>query len=149
MIYVSWNQAADYCQWAGGDLPTEAQWEKAARGTDGRTYPRGNNVPNTNSVNYYNDGGDITAVGSFLDGASPFGALDMAGNVWEWVLDNYGTYKPGDTNNPTGPTKGNTKVVRGGVWSLNATANVRSSYRNNLHPSYPSVNIGFRCVFLP
>jgi formylglycine-generating enzyme required for sulfatase activity len=94
VIYVDWNQASAYCRWAEGRLPTEAEWERAARGTGWGFYPWGIAAPACSLANYWSESdicvGDTTAVGSYPSGASPVGALDMAGNVWEWVNDWYG-----------------------------------------------------------
>ncbi len=102
VINVSWNMANTYCQWVGSQLPTEAQWEKAARGMDGRVYPWGNNTPNTDLLNYNNKVGDTTEVGKYPNGASPYGAFDMAGDVWQWTADwfNPTYYQSSPSSNP-------------------------------------------------
>jgi len=146
VIFVDWNRAKTYCEWAGRRLPTEAEWEKAARGTDAFVYPWGNTMPNKDLLNYNDFIGDTTKVGMYPNGASPYGALDMAGNVWEWVNDWFAPdyYKNSPATNPPGPSTGRTHVLRGGSWNLNEDL-VRSTFRGT-HPSEPNLGIGFRCA---
>jgi formylglycine-generating enzyme required for sulfatase activity len=156
VVNVSWVQAQSYCEWAGGTLPSEAQWEYASRGPESPTYPWGEVPPDETLLNYGRNVGSTTEAGSYAASVSWCGALDLAGNVWEWVADWYGPYPPEAQTDPLGPEKGSCHVLRGGSWfdigDFGRAANrycLREAMRDYQGPVGHGFNVGFRCVVLP
>jgi len=147
VIFVDWNMAKNFCQWRGARLPTEAEWEKAALGDTGNPYPWGKDL-DCQKANYQKCVNRTSEVGSYPDGASPYGVLDMTGNVWEWVSDWYADnyYANSPAKNPQGPITGQSKVIRGGSW---ARFDVTAYHRRNFAPDYNTFDIGFRCASTP
>jgi formylglycine-generating enzyme required for sulfatase activity len=165
---VDWGMADRFCRAQGKRLPTEAEWEFAARGPDGRRYPWGDDEPSATLVNgcgaecvvwskkNHADLGPMFAgsdrwattapVGSFPAGKSRYGVQDIVGNVWEWTADWYGPYGPADASNPTGTGTGDERVIRGGAWNTTMATCARPSYRWHDAPDTRSHGVGFRCA---
>ncbi|MBM3241021.1 AAA family ATPase [Candidatus Poribacteria bacterium] len=146
IVYVSWNDAIAYCDWAKVQLPTEAQWEKAARGTDGRTWPWGNEWDGSKCNSWESGTQKTTPVGSYPQGVSPYGLMDMAGNVWEWCADWYDEkyYTSAPDRNPPGPSSETWRVLRGGSW-FDYPVVARAAVRNRDDPGVRGNDRGFRC----
>ena len=152
VIGVDWQDANSYCQWVGRRLPTDAEWERAARGSDERKYPWGDEPPTSEHARFaqnyekavYKNG--VARVGSHRKGTSPFGIHDMAGNAWEWTADWFSESFPyADRRNPKGPSSGTSKVLRGGGWYDQADRLV-STKRMHANPEQRDDSIGFRCA---
>jgi formylglycine-generating enzyme required for sulfatase activity len=150
VAFIVWEQAKEYCEWAGGRLPTEAEWEKAARGTDGRSYAWGN-AWDPNRCNSISGGMHRPeSVGSYPDCVSPYGVLDMSGSMWEWCADRYGESYYAESastprRDPQGPTAGRLRVKRGAAWMSQPTW-LRVAYRAKGSPTSRNLDHGFRCA---
>jgi formylglycine-generating enzyme required for sulfatase activity len=151
VVYVDWFDAVAYCGWLSQvtgqviTLPSEAEWEKAARGTNGRLYPWGNEFDRLRCNTHELGMGDTTPVGIFPEGASPYGVLEMSGNVWEWTNSQYWNYPYQPEDGREGMDGGPRRVLRGGAWYLSRNG-VRAASRFSYHPGDRNLNLGFRVV---
>jgi formylglycine-generating enzyme required for sulfatase activity len=145
VVLVTWQEANAYCKWAGGRLPSEAEWEKAARGTDGRFWPWGDDWDSGRANTAESNLKDASPVGQFPKGSSPYGALDMVGNVWQWTssLDKPYPYNPNDGREDLQAP--GLRVTRGGSWLFGGVV-ARAAMRNGFEPTNASLSIGFRCA---
>ncbi len=147
VVGLAWEEAQNYCLGIGMRLPTEAEWEKAARGTDGRTYPWGNDWDSSLANTLEQNLGRVLPVGSFPGGASPYGIVDMAGNAAEWVADHYDAsyYQVSPDHNPMGPTQVLDHGLRGGSYASPAQQ-ATTYFRDSSHSVVPNPHVGFRCA---